>query len=193
MKVIKKIKFKNFKRFRNSEIYFNDDLNIIVGDNESGKSTVLQAIDVVASGSRTKVDNIGLEYLFNINAIEEFMAGERKYNDLPELYVELYLNEQSNYHLNGQINSENLICDGLSLICKPNNELSSEIEEILQQDDICFPFEYYCISFRTFSGEGYTGYRKFLKKILIDSTSMNSEYAAREYIKDVYTKNVTPK
>lgn len=31
----------------------NPDINILIGDNESGKSTILQAIDLVARCSRT--------------------------------------------------------------------------------------------------------------------------------------------
>lgn len=193
MKVITKIKLKNFKRFKSSQIEFNEELNVIIGDNESGKSTILQALDIVISGSRKKVDNIGLEYFFNAEIIKEFMSGDKLYVDLPELYIELYLNEQSNFRLNGQINSDNVVCDGLSLVCKPNDEYSEEIQQILNQENICFPFEYYSILFRTFSGQGYTGYSKFLKKIFIDNSSMNNEYAAREYIKDVYSKHATPK
>ncbi len=193
MRIITKLKVKNYKRFENTELVFNDDLNIIVGDNESGKSSILQAIDIVISGSRTKVDTIGLESLFNANIIDAFMSGDKKYKDLPELFIELYLNEQNNFKLNGQNNSDGIICDGLSLICKPNDDFSEEIVEILNQDHVCFPFEYYTISFQTFSGQSYTGYRRFLKKIFIDNSAINNEYAAREYIKDVYAKHVAPK
>lgn len=193
MRIINKIKVQNFKRFKSTEVIFNNDLNIIVGDNESGKSSILQAIDIVISGSRTKVDNIGLESLFNANVIDDFMLGSKLYKDLPELYIELYLNEQNNLILNGQNNLDGVICDGLSLICKPNDDFSEEIAEILNQEHVCFPFEYYTIIFQTFSGRPYTGYKRFLKKIFIDNSAINNEYAAREYIKDVYSKHVSPK
>jgi len=193
MKIITKLKVLNYKRFKKLKIEFNEDLNIIVGDNESGKSSILQAIDIVISGSRTKVDNVGLESLFNACAIDDFMSSEKKYKDLPELNIELYLNEQKNCYLNGQNNSDGVVSDGLSLICKPNDEFSEEITEILNQNYSCFPFEYYSVCFQTFSGQRYTGYRRFLKKILIDNSAINNEYAAREYIKDVYAKHVVPK
>ena len=41
---IKKVKIKNYKLFQDFTMPFNDDLNIIVGDNEAGKSTLLEAI-----------------------------------------------------------------------------------------------------------------------------------------------------
>lgn len=193
MKTITKLKVKNFRRFKSSEMIFNDSLNILIGDNESGKSSILQAINIVISGNRSKVENIGLESLFNVDAIESFMTGSKRYVDLPVLHVELYLNEQNNYKLNGQNNSDGTICDGMSFICKPNDDYSDEIKEILIEDNVCFPFEYYSVLFQTFSGQSYTGYRKFLKKIFIDNSAINNEYAAREYIKDVYDKHVTVK
>ena len=193
MKIITKIKVKNFKRFKNSEIFFNEALNIMIGDNESGKSSILQAIDIVISGSKTKVDNFGIESIFNASIIEDYMKNSKKYSELPELYIEIYLNEQNNFKLNGENNSDKICCDGLSFICKANDDYSEEIKDILSQDDVCFPFEYYSVKFQTFSGQSYTGYSKFLKKIFIDNSTINNEYAAREYIKDVYNKHVSPK
>ncbi|EMD0828620.1 AAA family ATPase [Morganella morganii] len=42
---ILKAKIKNFKKFREYEIYFDPKRNILVGDNEAGKSTILTAIE----------------------------------------------------------------------------------------------------------------------------------------------------
>jgi putative ATP-dependent endonuclease of OLD family len=86
---ISKLVLKNFKRFRSLELDFDPELNILAGGNEAGKSSVLQAIDIVLSASRSKVEALGLETLFNMDSIVEFMAGERKIEDLPELLAEL--------------------------------------------------------------------------------------------------------
>lgn len=193
MKIIEKLKVRNYKRFKSSTIYFNNSMNVLIGDNESGKSSILQAIDIVVSGSKSKVEKIGLESLFNTNVIENFMSGNKEIADLPTLFIELYLNEQNNHRLNGLNNLEGADCDGLRLVCKPNDDYSEEVKEILTDEHASFPFEYYSVIFQTFSGESFTGYRKFLKKILIDNSAINNEYAAREYIKDVYNKHVTSK
>lgn len=186
MAVITKIKLKNFKRFRNFMVELDPSINVFVGDNEAGKSTILSAIDIVLSGSKTKIENIGLDNLFNNESIQEFMQGTREYACLPELIVELYLDEQNNPILNGKINSEDVTCDGLRLICEPNEDLSKEIKEILGEKTYNFPFEYYSINFYTFSKDGYTGRRKFLRHILIDSTQISSEYATRDFVQTMY-------
>ncbi|HCC07654.1 MAG TPA: ATP-dependent endonuclease [Clostridiales bacterium] len=192
MRYIEKLKMINFKRFTNTEVKFKNDMNLIIGDNEAGKSSILEAIDFVLSGNKIKVENSGIEQLFNKKTVEDFMNGNRDYNNMPIMIIELYLNEQSDPRLNGENNIDGLAFDGLRMICEPNDELSQVITEILSEDDVVFPFEYYKISFFTFAGQGYTGYNRFMRKIFIDSTIMNTEYAAREYIKDVYSKNVTP-
>lgn len=61
MTYILKTKIKNFKKFREYEVQFDPKRNILIGDNEAGKSTILTAIELVLSGSRSKVDSLGIE------------------------------------------------------------------------------------------------------------------------------------
>lgn len=190
MKIIEKIKIKNFGRFKEFFLEFDKSLNLLIGDNEAGKSTILSAIDMVLSGSRSKVENYGIDHLFNTDIINDFLASDKKYENLPILYVELYLNDQSNKDLDGKYNSEGIPANGILLICEPREDLSKEIKEILSQVDNNFPFEYYSINFKTFSGESYTGYRKFVQHLLLDNTQINNEYATKSYIKTLYQNSI---
>ena len=48
---IKKVHIENFKKFHKSfDIEFNQGINIVVGDNESGKSTIIEAIYLALTG-----------------------------------------------------------------------------------------------------------------------------------------------
>lgn len=189
MKIIKKIKLTNFKRFESLTLNFDEKMNILIGDNEAGKSSILSAIDLVLSGNRNKVENIGLENLLNSSVVERFLASKKNYDELPSLSVELYLDEQNNDMLNGKNNSDGITCDGLQLICEPDNLLGPEIIEVLNQSERIFPYEYYTISFTTFSGNGYSSYSKFLTHILIDNSAISNEYATRDYVKTMYYTN----
>ena len=44
--MIERLIVKNYKKFDGLDLPLNDDLNIIVGDNESGKSTILECINL---------------------------------------------------------------------------------------------------------------------------------------------------
>lgn len=186
MKCIERVKLHNYRRFKDFEVTLNPKLNIFIGENEAGKSSILSAINLVLSGSKNQFEKIGTERLLNSLAVEDFLASDKKYENLPKLYVELWLNEQRNYELNGNQNSERLIKDGLRLECAPIDELSREINAILQETSTNFPFEYYAIKFSTFSGEQYTGYKKYLKHIIIDTAQIGNDYAIHEYVNDMY-------
>ena len=49
MPLITRLMLQNFKKFPELDLRFSNDRNILVGDNESGKSTILLALDLVLS------------------------------------------------------------------------------------------------------------------------------------------------
>ena len=170
MKTISKIILHNFRRFTELEIDFNPTMNILIGDNESGKSSVLLAIDLLSCGSRYKVEEIGLEKLFNTQVINEYMQGDRKIENLPKLEIEIYFPEQNNEFLFGRNNSKQIESDGLRMQCKPMTEYSEQTQRALSNQNASFPFEFYGIYFETFAGHLYNGYTKQLRSIFIDHT-----------------------
>ena len=80
-KYIEKLLLHNFCRFKDIEIQFNAERNILIGDNEAGKSTILNALDIVLSGSFRKVETHGLDRLFNKETIDEFLTSGRRYDE----------------------------------------------------------------------------------------------------------------
>lgn len=192
MPFIKKLKLINFKKFKNLEIELNKGINTIIGDNEAGKSTILDAIELATSGSRHKVEAYGIECVFNKECVQNFLAQQGKVGDLPEIHIEAYLDDITIPELLGKHNSEAINTYGIHMMCIPNEELTTEISQILNQGNH-FPFEYYITKFITFSGEAYSSYRPFLKSLKIDSSSISSEHANREYIKTVYNSSVDEK
>lgn len=68
MSIITKIKLINYKRFKNYTVEPKSHINILIGDNESGKSSILEAIDIVASGNVRRVESLGLDRLINISS-----------------------------------------------------------------------------------------------------------------------------
>lgn len=190
MAILQKVKLKNFKRFSFLEVEFDSDMNIFIGDNESGKSTILQALELTLGGSRARIDSIGLENLFCRQSISSFLDSTKRIEDLPKLLVEIYLEEQNDPDLNGRNNIDQRNCDGLTLVCEPNDDLSEELREILQQDEPSFPFEYYDVKFFTFSGKPYGSYNRPIMHLLVDNAGMSNDYATRAYIKDLYSSSV---
>ena len=48
--VIDKIKVKNYKIFQEKTIHLNDNVNIFVGENDAGKSTILEIVNLITTG-----------------------------------------------------------------------------------------------------------------------------------------------
>jgi len=189
---IRRLVLRNFKRFKALELDFDPELNILVGGNEAGKSSVLQALDIVLSASRSKVEAIGIEALFNADCITEFLRGSRKIAALPELLVEVYFDGLAgNHELDGRNNSKGIDHLGIKMVCKPVDEYTKEIQAILAEKHENFPFEYYGVHFLTFADEAVFPYKKPLRHLLIDSSLINNEYATREYTRSMYAAHAS--
>ena len=185
---INKIRLKNYKRFRDYTITPNERINILIGDNEAGKSSILDAIDLVTSGNVHHVEKIGLDRLMNIEAVEGFLAGVHNFTNLPKMIIELYLNGDFDYTMNGKNNMERKECDGIRLVCEPNADYQADIIQALRSCNDYFPYDYYSIRFSTFADEGYSGYKNKIHCVMIDSSNMNSGHATNDFVARMYNR-----
>src|ERR1700734_3593280 len=106
MPTIERLVLSNFKKFASLELEFDPELNLLLGDNEAGKSSVLLALELVMSGSRSKVETIGIETLLNAEAVKAFQAGACTVDRLPTMFVEVFLSADKKPGLNGANNSK---------------------------------------------------------------------------------------
>ncbi|WP_029050322.1 ATP-dependent endonuclease [Cupriavidus sp. amp6] len=187
MTAIAKLVLQNFKKFDALELDFDAGTNILIGDNEAGKSTLLLALDLVLGASRSRVEAIGIETLLCKKAVETFLAGEKKFDRLPNMLVEAWLRPGGHFELNGRQNSKDIEADGLRMEIEPIEEYGKAILEVLNQDEANFPYEYYGIKFKTFSGEPLVTFKRPLKHLSLDSSRIDSDHAVREYTRAVFS------
>lgn len=77
---IKKLHIENYKLFENLTIKFNEELNIFVGNNDSGKSTLLEVISILTTG---KVNGYAFDRnlkasFFNVGAKHRYLDSIKK-------------------------------------------------------------------------------------------------------------------
>ena len=74
---IKKIKIHNYRCFRDFTMELNQQMNIIVGDNEAGKSTILEALNLALTGyvNERNIRTELSENLFNAEAVKDYLSG----------------------------------------------------------------------------------------------------------------------
>ncbi len=74
--MIDKVLIRNYRRMRDFELTLNDGLNVLVGNNDTGKSTVIEAINLALTGrlnGRWLSDGL-TPYLVNQAATAEYVA-----------------------------------------------------------------------------------------------------------------------
>ena len=111
---IEKVIIQNFKKFKNPfEIKFNENINLLVGDNESGKSTILEAIHVALTGiyAGRSIRNQLSAYLFNREVVEEYLASVEAGHPTapPEIMIELYFKSGTLPEYEGNGNSKKVM------------------------------------------------------------------------------------
>lgn len=75
---IKKLMLQNFKKFDSLHLQFHPGKNVLIGDNEAGKSSILMALDLTLNASRSRVESLGLESLLSQRAVNNFFLRERR-------------------------------------------------------------------------------------------------------------------
>ena len=88
MNHIKSLHINGFKKFKHLDVNFNEYVNILVGENEAGKSTILDAIKIVLNQQYRNSDKSYLKDLFNIENINAFNANPSIEN-LPQISIEI--------------------------------------------------------------------------------------------------------
>ncbi|OJU87539.1 hypothetical protein BGO17_00900 [Candidatus Saccharibacteria bacterium 49-20] len=195
---INRIVLHNYRKFSDYEVDFNQEKNIIVGDNEAGKSSIISAIDFVVSGNDAKVKAVGIDNIFNYQSTRTFLdlpKIDRKLANLPIVTVDLYLSNVTDapniVDLMGKFREGMKPAYGLRMIITPNTELASELKEYLENVDEVFPFDFYKVEFQTFGNVHYSGYRKFLRHLVIDNSSDRFDVTTAGFVKDAYQLHVS--
>lgn len=90
MNYIKSLHIEGFKKFISLNVEFNEHMNILVGENEAGKSTILDAIKTVLNQQYRNADKSILRDLFNTQMVSTFEANPCV-KTLPRILIEVEL------------------------------------------------------------------------------------------------------
>ena len=191
--LIKQIKIINFKKFKDAQLKFNEDINIIVGDNESGKSTLLEAIEICTNFTyrgRPIKSEIGVN-LFNKDCIDRYLEGDKSQSTLPEILIEAYLDGVPS--LRGQNNSLKKDAEGLYVKVSFNEELSDSYLEFIKDPlrVTTLPVELYKTEWYDFGWNPITQYNKKIKCLYIDQSRLHPSYGRNRYISNVISSALT--
>ena len=184
---ISKVKIKNFKCYKKFEIELNPELNIIVGDNESGKSTLLEAINLALTGYilGKNIKNELSQYMFNLETVKEYIDSFHTTPIAPpEISIEIFFGESNFKSFNGDYNSDNSSdAEGILFQIKFDDEYIAEYESYINNSDVkSVPIEYYEVRWTSFARESITTKSIPFNSILIDSSDYKYKNGEDAYL-----------
>jgi putative ATP-dependent endonuclease of OLD family len=185
---IQKVIIENYKCFQGRfELPLTKDVNIIVGNNETGKSSIIEAIHMCLTGllNGRHLRNHLSQYLFN-NQIEQdyllSLQGKKKQAP-PVITIEVYLKDGPPL-FEGNNNLLKEKSTGVSLKIEFDQEYQASYEALLDSGDELksIPIEYYKITWRSFARDGLTAQSIPFKSAIIDSSATRFQNGSDIYI-----------
>lgn len=184
---ITKIVVKNFKLLKDIVICLNPEINIFVGDNDAGKSTILEALSILTTG---KLNGFAFDRqlkasLFNREIREQYIsdvsAGGKP--TPPQIIMEAYFEGDAQYKGSDNELSEDAV--GLRVavhISETNTETYKKMLDKREVKDI--PVELYSVSYRYFSGEPVSFRFSPFRSIFIDTTRKDYAGVVDHFVTD---------
>lgn len=195
---IKKVVIKNYKSLGTSVVDFSENLSILVANNEMGKSSVLEAINLALTcqinGRHVRYDLH--PFLFNLDATKDYLgklrADEKPYP--PNISVELYFEDHKDLvHLQGSINSNKDDCPGLVFSIEFNEVNDDEYQKYIEEPDevTAVPVEFMHVVWRSFKDHAVSGHDVPINPVLIDATSIRHDIGANKYVVEEISRHLS--
>lgn len=189
MNYLKRLKIHGLKKFKDFDIEFNEGTNLLVGENESGKSTILEAIEIILEQKYKTYDKYIIKELLNKEYVEAFKNNPCVEN-LPRITIdaEFVLDDiPSNILYRGQHHGfeSNNCMSGIHFECKVEDE-----EEVLQNiNEGNIPYDYYQMSWNTFQGDTYKLLKKPIKFLMINNDNIDANTSYNYFNKTIFNSN----
>ena len=191
MNYIKSLHIEGFKKFASLDVEFNEHMNILVGENEAGKSTILDAIKTVLNQQYRNADKSVLRDLFNSQMVSAFEANPCV-QTLPRILIEVELDldpktRNADYfygEVYGKLKKQNERF-GIRFNCQYDEQLGAGMEQAIQEGKI--PYEYYALTWTTFANNPYQMIRRPLQFLVIDTTSSAVAPSFNYYNRTLFT------
>ena len=184
---IRKLKIKNFKCFSDwFTVDFENGINILVGNNGTGKSTILEAINLVLTGTYhgKNIRNELTQYLFNKNIVENYIreVNEGVNVEPPKIIIEAYFDAEMPSFLGDGDSEKTKDTPGICLSISFDEKYSNEYKMLCKNKITSLPIEYYEVSWMSFARENITARSIPIKSAMIDTTSYTPTSGSDIYI-----------
>jgi predicted ATPase len=193
--MIQRVIIEGYRRFLRLDFVPNPGMNIVVGDNECGKSTLLEATALALTGKingRWASEELN-PFWFHRQSVLDFFQNYRTHKAWapPQLRIELYFSTEIDalQRLRGVHNSQQTDCPGVALIVSPAEEYRAEFKDYMDSGPpAVLPVEFYDVDWRDFADAALSRRPRELATSYIDSRTIRStsgvDYHTREMLSE---------
>lgn len=198
---LKRISISGFRGLRSFEMDLNEHLNIIVGDNETGKTTVIEAVNLVLS---CQVDGRAVQYDFNPYYFNSGMVADY-YTELrngknpnpPKILIEAYLDDGGTgelARLKGTNNTQGEDCPGLYLSIELNEDLADDFRSYVTDagNAELIPVEYFTVIWRSFADNSVAARTLPFRATIIDTSLVRGYFGPNKYLAQIISNCLKP-
>lgn len=197
--MLRKVLIRNYRTFESFTLDFAPGVHIIVGDNDAGKSTLLEAVNLALT-SRLRNNPISAElspYLFNQATTQRYVQGLRAGDKPapPEILIEVYFADDDQHaSLRGTNNLLGEDCPGVRLKIIPDLDLADAYQAYVADPEkiALVPTEYYTWEWLAFSGNPIRNARNIPDASLIDATTIRLQNGADHYMQQIIGRHLEP-
>lgn len=188
--IITKLKIINYKKFQDITINFNEDVNIFVGNNDAGKTTILESISMVLTGRINGVNMMSkfTPDWFNYESRKKYVDSLATDNPEapPQIVIEAFLKDDDNAKIQSYRGTNNIANEdsiGVKIEIKFNEDYTTAYRELLDNKKILdIPVEFYKIEYRTFANPDYYINTTAKKIGIIDTTKKDYGIVLNKFV-----------
>jgi putative ATP-dependent endonuclease of OLD family len=199
---ITKAKIHNYRCFTDFEIVLNEDVTIIVGNNEAGKSTILEALNLALTGKingRSVMHEL-TPFHFNTSSIQSFLGALAVENgpkpEAPKIIIEVFFADDPEVAtFKGRNNSDRDNIPGFTFSIQLDEvEFGAHyLEYIDAPEPRNVPIEYYTFNWIDFGNNRTSPSRIPLDTSLIDATNARYDKGPESFMANLVKNLLTPK
>jgi putative ATP-dependent endonuclease of OLD family len=195
--MIERIVIHGYRLFAALDLAPNAGMNIVVGNNESGKSTLLEAIALALTGKingRWASEDLN-PYWFHQKTVHEYFARCRSggESEPPSLGIELYLSGEIDalQPLRGVHNSKQTDCPGVALRVAPAEDYRAELRQYMEgEPPTVLPVEFYEVEWRDFADNRLHRRPRELATSYIDARTVRSTSGVDHHTREMLSEHL---
>ena len=199
--MIHKVAILNYRLFREFDLEFSPGINILVGSNDSGKSTLIEAIQLGLTGrihGRALAQELS-PYLINQDAtqqyVEQLQSGDGNIPP-PEMIIDIFLEAtEETAILRGTNNVYGEDAVGVRLQAQLSQDFHAEYENFIEDPSAVSlaPTEYYKVDWLGFSGNAVSTRSVPAVASVIDPTTIRLQSGVDYHLQEIIRTHLEPK